>query len=128
MKIESAVFHSQLARRIMGLFLLCAAVPIVALAVVSLVQVRSVFADHARRELLRVAQDYTSNLHDRLVLRLLPENLELRLRNQARRLEEVDDELTHELRDRGRSSRALRRRAPITGHGRLSRHRSRLMT
>ena len=68
MKIESAVFHSQLARRIMGLFLLCAAVPIVALAVVSLVQVRSVFADHARRELLRVAQDYTSNLHDRLVL------------------------------------------------------------
>jgi len=67
-RLETAVFHSRLARRIMALFLICAAVPIVGLAVLSLAQVRSVFADHARRELLRVAQDYTSNLHDRLVL------------------------------------------------------------
>ena len=68
MKFESVLFHSRLARRIMALFLLCAAVPIVALATLSLVEVRSVFADHAHRELARVAQDYTSNLHDRLVL------------------------------------------------------------
>ena len=84
--------------------------------------------DDARDRLARGEPLVDQHLHDRLVLRLLPENLELRLGNQARRLEEVDDELAHELRDRSGSGRALRRRAPVTGHGRLSRHRSRLMT
>lgn len=68
MKIESLVFRSRLAQRIVALFVVCAVVPIVTLAALSLLQVRAVFSDHARRELTHVAQDYTSNLHDRLDL------------------------------------------------------------
>ena len=56
---------------------------------------------------------------------LLAQNLELGLGNQARRLEQVEDQLAHQLRDRRGSDRALGRRASVTRYG-LSGHRSRL--
>jgi diguanylate cyclase (GGDEF)-like protein len=57
-----------IARRVVALFLVCAMVPVVALATLTYVQVRDLFAERARTELARTALDYTSNLHDRLSL------------------------------------------------------------
>ena len=66
------------------------------------------------------------HLDHREVLRLLPQDGELGFGDQPGRLEQVDDQLAHELGDRSGSGRALGRPAPVGRHGRLYRHRSRL--
>ena len=63
--------------------------------------------DDARDRLARCESLVDQHLHDREMLRLLAERRELRLGNQAGRLEQVDDELAHQLRDRCGSGRAL---------------------
>ena len=62
------LFHSRLARRILGVFLACAIVPVVCLAVLSYTEVSTLMVDRAGVELARVAKAYASVVHDRLIV------------------------------------------------------------
>ena len=62
------LFHSRLARRILGVFLACAIVPVLCLAVLSYMEVSSLMVDRAGVELARVGKGYASLVHDRLTV------------------------------------------------------------
>ncbi len=83
--------------------------------------------DDACDGLARCESLVDQHLHDRGVLHRLPQRREFPFGNQAGRLEQVDDELAHQLRDRCGSDRPFRRRSSVRGHRRLSGHR-RLVT
>ena len=77
----------------------------------------------ARRELF-----FDEDLHDRQVLRLFPDRGELGLGDEPGGLEQVDDQLTHELRDRGWCGGSPDGEAAGGAQRFLGRHRSRLMS
>jgi putative nucleotidyltransferase with HDIG domain len=66
MKIERTFLHSKLARRIFWLFVLCALVPITALALISLRNVSEQLSEQSQRELRRTSRETGMSLYERL--------------------------------------------------------------
>ena len=83
--------------------------------------------DDPRDRLARGEALVDEHLDDGHAPRLLPQDADLLLGDEPGLLQEVDDELAHQLRDRGWGGGSLRSRAPVAGQGGLSGHRSRLM-
>jgi putative nucleotidyltransferase with HDIG domain len=75
MRFDTTYLHSRLARRIFWLFVVCALVPISALAIVSLLAVSSELQRESRRRLNQSSHDEGMAIYERLVL--LDANLRL---------------------------------------------------
>src|ERR1700758_2938555 len=68
MKVEGTFVRSRVARRILALFVLSAFVPALALALLTLGQVRSLLIEQTQAQLVGASKAYGLNLHERLLL------------------------------------------------------------
>ncbi|HEX4584531.1 MAG TPA: EAL domain-containing protein [Burkholderiaceae bacterium] len=68
MRIEGTFLRSSIARRILALFVLCASIPALALAVLSLGQVRAVLTEQSQAQLRAASKVYALNVYERLLL------------------------------------------------------------
>src|ERR1700760_2777050 len=66
MKLEKAFLHSKLARRIFWLFVLCALLPVVALALISLRNVGAQLTEQSQRELRQTSRETGMSIYERL--------------------------------------------------------------
>jgi diguanylate cyclase (GGDEF)-like protein len=68
MKLEGTFLRSQVARRILALFVLSAFLPALALAILSLSQVRALLTDQSEAQLTAASKAYALSVYDRLVV------------------------------------------------------------
>jgi diguanylate cyclase (GGDEF)-like protein len=68
MKIHGTFVQNRVARRILVLFALCAFLPVLALALLSLGQARAVFTEHSKADLTAVSKAYALKVYERLLL------------------------------------------------------------
>ena len=68
MKVEGTFLRSKVARRILALFVLSAFLPALALAVLSLSQVRALLTQQAKAQLKAASKAYALNVYERLAL------------------------------------------------------------
>jgi diguanylate cyclase (GGDEF)-like protein len=67
MRIEGAFLHSRIARRIVALFVLCAVVPVAAMAMLALDRVHSMISQQEERQLLQLNESYGTAMYERLI-------------------------------------------------------------
>ncbi|MEP7183236.1 MAG: EAL domain-containing protein [Betaproteobacteria bacterium] len=67
MKLERGFLQSRVARRIVALFVLCALIPISALALLSYEHVRKELVEQGYTHLAQLAEGYSASLYDRLI-------------------------------------------------------------
>ena len=68
MRIQGTFLPGKVARRILILFVLCAFLPVLALALLSLGQARAVFTEHSQADLTAVSKAYALKVYERLLL------------------------------------------------------------
>jgi diguanylate cyclase (GGDEF)-like protein len=68
MKVEGTFVRSRVARRILALFMLCAFVPALTLALLTLGQVRNLLREQAHAQLVHASKAYGLNVYERLLL------------------------------------------------------------
>jgi diguanylate cyclase (GGDEF)-like protein len=68
MRIQGTFLPGKVARRILILFVLCAFLPVLALALLSLGQARAVFTEQSQADLTAVSKAYALKVYDRLLL------------------------------------------------------------
>ena len=68
MKVEKMFFHGSIARRIFALFVLAAFLPMMVMAVLTFIQVRSIITEQAHSKLIATSKDFALAVNQRLSL------------------------------------------------------------